>query len=66
VAALVVAAGIFARVHADQSLKTWTHDQAIPTVALAKVDGGGQRELVLPGDVRPSTPPRFTPGPAAI
>jgi multidrug efflux system membrane fusion protein len=52
VAALVVAAGIFARVHADQSLKTWTHDQAVPTVALAKVDGGGQRELVLPGDVQ--------------
>jgi multidrug efflux system membrane fusion protein len=52
VAAMVVAGGIAARVHADQSLKTWTHDQAVPTVALAKVDGGGQRELVLPGDVQ--------------
>jgi RND family efflux transporter MFP subunit len=52
VAALVVAGGIFARVSADASLKTWTHDQAIPTVALAKVDGGGERQLVLPGDVQ--------------
>jgi RND family efflux transporter MFP subunit len=52
VAALVVAAGLFARVHADQSLKAWTHDQAIPTVALAKIAGGGERELVLPGDVQ--------------
>jgi RND family efflux transporter MFP subunit len=52
VAALVVAGAIFARVSADASLKTWTHDQAIPTVALAKVDGGGERQLVLPGDVQ--------------
>ena len=52
VAALVVAAGLFARVQADQSLKTWTHDQAIPTVALATLAGGGQRDLVLPGDVQ--------------
>lgn len=52
VAALVVAAGLFARVQADQSLKAWTHDQAIPTVALAKVAGGGERQLVLPGDVQ--------------
>jgi RND family efflux transporter MFP subunit len=52
VAALVVAAGLFARVNADQALKTWTHDQAVPTVALAKVSGGGEREMVLPGDVQ--------------
>jgi RND family efflux transporter MFP subunit len=52
VAALVVAAGLFARVNADQALKTWTHDQAVPTVALAKVAGGGEREMVLPGDVQ--------------
>jgi RND family efflux transporter MFP subunit len=52
VAVLVVAAGLFARVNADQALKTWTHDQAVPTVALAKVAGGGEREMVLPGDVQ--------------
>ena len=52
VAALVVVAGLLARVHADQALKTWTHDQAVPTVALAKVSGAGERELVLPGDVQ--------------
>jgi RND family efflux transporter MFP subunit len=51
-AAVVVVAGIAARVHADQSLKTWTHDQAIPTVSLASVDGGGHADLVLPGDVQ--------------
>ena len=52
VAAVVVAGGIAARVHADQSLKTWTRDQAIPTVALAKVSGGGHADLVLPGDIQ--------------
>jgi RND family efflux transporter MFP subunit len=51
-AAVVVVAGVAARVHADQSLKTWTHDQAIPTVSLASVDGGGHADLVLPGDVQ--------------
>jgi multidrug efflux system membrane fusion protein len=51
VAAVVVAGGIAARVHADQSLKTWTHDQAIPTVSLAQVSGGGHADLVLPGEV---------------
>jgi RND family efflux transporter MFP subunit len=52
VAAVVVAGGIAARVHADQSLKTWTRDQAIPTVSLAQVTGGGHADLVLPGDVQ--------------
>jgi len=51
-AAVVVAGGIAARVHADQSLKTWTHEQAIPTVSLAQVKGGGHADLVLPGDVQ--------------
>ncbi|CAN7377262.1 efflux RND transporter periplasmic adaptor subunit [Caulobacter sp. LjRoot300] len=52
VAALVVVVGLVARVQADQALKTWTHEQAVPTVALAKVSGAGERELVLPGDVQ--------------
>lgn len=52
VAAVVVAAGVAARVHADQSLRTWSRDQAIPTVSLAQVTGGGHADLVLPGDVQ--------------
>jgi RND family efflux transporter MFP subunit len=52
VAAVVVAVGIVSRVHADAELKTWTHDQSIPTVSLAKVEGGGVRDLALPGDVQ--------------
>jgi RND family efflux transporter MFP subunit len=52
VAAVVVVVGLVTRVHADQELKTWTHAQAIPTVSLATVAGGGHRDLVLPGDVQ--------------
>jgi membrane fusion protein, multidrug efflux system len=51
-AALVVVVGLFSRVHADQGLKTWSQAQAIPTISLAKIEGGGQRQLVLPGDVQ--------------
>ncbi|MBS0334461.1 MAG: efflux RND transporter periplasmic adaptor subunit [Proteobacteria bacterium] len=52
VAVAVVAGGLFARVNADQSMKTWTHEQAIPTISLAKVDAGGSRDLVLPGEIQ--------------
>jgi len=52
VAALVVVGGLVSRVSADQSQKTWAHDQAIPTINLAKIQGGGERQLVLPGDVQ--------------
>ncbi len=52
VAVVVVAAGLFSRVNADQGQKTWTHEQAIPTIGLAKVEGGGERQLVLPGDIQ--------------
>jgi RND family efflux transporter MFP subunit len=52
IAALVVIAGLVTRVSADQSQKTWTHEQSIPTISLAKVEGGGERQLVLPGDVQ--------------
>jgi RND family efflux transporter MFP subunit len=48
----VVVAGLVTRVSADQSMKAWTRDQSIPTISLAKVDGGGVRQLVLPGDVQ--------------
>ncbi|HLZ77427.1 efflux RND transporter periplasmic adaptor subunit [Phenylobacterium sp.] len=52
VAALVVVGGLVSRVSADQSQKAWTSQQAIPTINLAKIDGGGQRQLDLPGDVQ--------------
>src|SRR4051794_37617447 len=52
VAALVAVAGLVTRVSADQGLKAWTQAQAIPTISLAAVEGGGERQLVLPGDVQ--------------
>ncbi|MDR3507651.1 MAG: efflux RND transporter periplasmic adaptor subunit [Caulobacteraceae bacterium] len=53
VAVAVVALGVISRVHADQTLTTWTNDQAIPTVravSLAGVAAAGA--LVLPGDIQ--------------
>jgi RND family efflux transporter MFP subunit len=53
VAGLVAAAGVVGRVMANQSLKSWSSEQAIPTVTLASLQGGdGERSLVLPGDVQ--------------
>jgi RND family efflux transporter MFP subunit len=52
VAAVVVVGGLVTRVSADQGMKTWTHEQSIPTISLAKIEGGGERQLVLPGDVQ--------------
>jgi RND family efflux transporter MFP subunit len=52
VAGAVVAVGVVTRVQADQALKTWTSEQAIPTVKLATVAGGGTRDLVLPGEIQ--------------
>ncbi len=52
VAALVVVGGLVSRVSADQGQKAWTSQQAIPTINLAKIDGGGQRQLDLPGDIQ--------------
>lgn len=52
IAVLVVAIGVFARVHADQGLKAWTKAQDIPTVSLAKLEGAGDRDLVLPGAIQ--------------
>jgi RND family efflux transporter MFP subunit len=52
VAAVVVLGGLVTRVSADQGLKTWTQAQAIPTIGLARIEGGGERQLVLPGDVQ--------------
>ena len=53
VAAAVVALGVIDRVRADQSLKTWTSAQAIPTVKVISLAGGeGAGALILPGDVQ--------------
>lgn len=52
VAVAVVVVGVGARVYADQDLKSWTKEQSIPTVTLAKIDAGGDRDLLLPGDVQ--------------
>jgi RND family efflux transporter MFP subunit len=52
VAAVVVVGGLVTRVNADQGQKSWTQQQAIPTIGLAKIDGGGTRDLALPGDVQ--------------
>jgi RND family efflux transporter MFP subunit len=51
VAAIVVAVGLVSRVSADQGMKTWTHEQTIPTIGLAKTEAGGDRPLILPGDI---------------
>ncbi len=44
--------GISGRRHDEEKLKQWTDGQAIPAVALVSPqDGGGTREVVLPGNV---------------
>ncbi|HEX4181269.1 MAG TPA: efflux RND transporter periplasmic adaptor subunit [Caulobacteraceae bacterium] len=51
-AAIIVAAGLISRVQADQSLKSWTDDQAIPVVKVLNLkgaDAGGA--LILPGNI---------------
>jgi RND family efflux transporter MFP subunit len=53
VAAFIVAAGITSRMHANQKLVASTNAAAIPTVNVISPDrGGGNRSLVLPGDIR--------------
>ncbi len=52
-AAIIIAAGLISRVQADQSLKSWTDDQAIPVVKVLNLKGsvaGGA--LILPGNVQ--------------
>ena len=52
VALVVVAGGVFMRVRAGQALKTWTVEQSTPSVSLAAIKTGGERELTMPGDVQ--------------
>jgi len=51
-AVLIVAGGLVTRVMASQSLKTWTEQAAIPTVAvIAPSPLSGAEDLVLPGKI---------------
>jgi RND family efflux transporter MFP subunit len=53
VAAGVVILGLVTRVSADQSVKTWTDAEAIPTVTVIDLNGGATAQnLVLPGNVQ--------------
>jgi RND family efflux transporter MFP subunit len=52
VAVVVAAGGVFMRVRAGQELKTWTEAQAVPSVALAEIKTGGERELTMPAEVQ--------------
>ncbi|HEY3948188.1 efflux RND transporter periplasmic adaptor subunit, partial [Phenylobacterium sp.] len=52
VAVVVVVGGLVTRVQADQGQKTWTREQAIPTINLAKIEAGGTRQLALPGEIQ--------------
>jgi len=53
VAVLIVAAGLISRVMANQNVKAWTEDQAIPTVSvITPAAVGGDQALVLPGSVQ--------------
>jgi RND family efflux transporter MFP subunit len=52
-AAALVVVGIVSRLHADREVRTWTHDQVVPTVALvaAKLDSAPQ-VLTLPAQLQ--------------
>ena len=55
-AAAVAATGTLSRLQAEHSLAQWTSAQAIPTVALAKLDyGTNAGGLTLPGKIQPFT-----------
>ena len=53
VALAIAVGGIALRMKSDQEVKTWTTDQAVPTVSLAKITTGTAQNLVLPGNVQP-------------
>jgi membrane fusion protein, multidrug efflux system len=54
VAGAVAATGIISRANGHQELRQWTAQQAMPTVALAKLEHGNQAQsLVLPGNIQP-------------
>ena len=52
VAIALVAVGLISRGVASAKLKTWTKDQAVPSVSLAKVTGVANGALTLPGQIQ--------------
>lgn len=51
-AGAAVALGVVSRVHADQTVASWTDARAVPIVKVISVNGVGAGTLVLPGDVQ--------------
>jgi RND family efflux transporter MFP subunit len=50
----IAAAGILIRARSEQAVAQWTEKQAIPTVALAKLQkGAAQQTVTLPGSIQP-------------
>ena len=50
----IAAAGLISRARSTQDLVQWTNAQAVPTVALAKLEqGDANRTLTLPGTIQP-------------
>jgi RND family efflux transporter MFP subunit len=53
-AGAIAAGGLISRARSNQQLIQWTNAQAVPTVALAKLEqGDANRTLTLPGTIQP-------------
>ncbi|THD57506.1 efflux RND transporter periplasmic adaptor subunit [Phenylobacterium sp.] len=52
VAVAVAVLGVVTRVGANQSVKSWTDAEAVPTVTLLNLNGVGPQTLVLPGQLQ--------------
>jgi RND family efflux transporter MFP subunit len=53
-AGAIAAYGLISRARSKQDLVQWTSEQAVPTVALAKlVRGASEQSLILPGEIQP-------------
>jgi RND family efflux transporter MFP subunit len=54
VAGAIVANGLISRADGKQELVRWANEQAVPTVALARLTrGDGEQKLILPGTIQP-------------
>src|SRR5882724_7403946 len=50
----IVANGLISRANGKQELVRWANEQAMPTVALARLTrGDGEQKLILPGTIQP-------------
>jgi RND family efflux transporter MFP subunit len=53
-AGAIAAYGLISRARSKQDLVQWTSEQAVPTVALAKLArGASEQSLILPGEIQP-------------